>query len=217
MTLLGLALSSIGLWSAFLGGCASSPTKGLDTATASVAETRSQLRAGSEQVDAVLASLRGFLSTEAAADEEAPEPVDLTSAYKTYRSELGRLDKIAQRARARRAAMEARMNDHLVQWEMELNDINNEQARQISAQRRQELEGTLTEVGRMLDTLKDRYEPFMSDLRDIELVMANDLSVGGIRVAEHIINDAIAKAAETKNAIDAAERAMAAAIATFER
>ena len=88
---------------------------------------------------------------------------------------------------------------------------------QISAQRRQELEATLTEVGRMMDTLKDRYEPFMSDLRDIELVLANDLSVGGIRVAEPIINAAIEKAAETRNAVDSAERALASAIAAFER
>ncbi len=198
----------------FLGACSSSPTKSLDTATASVADLRAQLDNGEKQVDAVIESLRGFRPPAA---EEADQPYDLEEAFSRYRSELARLEKAADRARARRAAMRVRMNDHLEKWQTELENISSEQAKQISAQRREQLAAVLEQLAGMLDELKADYQPFLSNLKDIELVLANDLSTGGLAVTEPLIADAATQAAEVKQSIANTEQSLAQAIAAFER
>jgi predicted nuclease with TOPRIM domain len=189
-----------------LGGCASSGPESLDTATASVDETRDQLDKGAQQVDAVMASLQDMRSGD-----------DLKSAFKVYSNELDGLKKAAEKVRSRRAAMKTRMLDHIERWQAELANISNEEARQISQERQQQLTAAMQQLAQAMDELKVQYEPFETNLEDIRLVMANDLSLGGIKVADPIIKQAIIQAAEVKDLIEQVNNSMDSAIAQFRR
>ena len=196
------------------GGCSASGTQRLDTATAGVEQTRSELAVGATRVDAVIAALEAFNPTEAEGEESEP---DLKRAFDKYRSELKRLESTANKVRSRRAAMEARIQDHIDKWGEELQQMTSDRAQSISGQRRSELEAALGKLVAELDELKAAYEPFVSNLRDIELLLANDLSVGGMRAAELMITDARNQAESVRKEIDDANEALAAAISDFER
>lgn len=189
-----------------IGGCQASGPKRLDTATASVDQTREQLEAGADQIDEVMASLDAMRGAQ-----------DMGKAFGRYAKAVDRLETTADRVRARREAMRARMEDHLQKWNEELAGINNQDMRQISSQRHAELTEALQQLGQALDTLKAAYEPLISDLRDIRLVLANDLSVGGLKVAQPAIDEAIKHAAAVRGEITKTNVALDQAVSQFKR
>lgn len=215
-TIMIRALGAAVLGTVLVGGCASTQS-GLDTATAGVADTRSQLMEGKEDVGEVLAALSAFRMQPNAETGEVQVPADLKKAFERYRSALQKLEKAVEQARARRVAMESRIQEHIVKWQAEIEHISSEQARQISAERMARLEEVLLELGDALEGLGDKYEPFISNLKDVELVLANDLSRGGVRAIQPIILDVSGQAAEIEQAIAAVDEKMAATIAEFER
>ena len=194
-TLLSTALAGL-----LLGGCASSQS-GLDTATAGVAETRAQLTEGKEDVSAVLLALQNFRSQETVEGEPAAEPVDLTRALERFGRAVRDLEATAERVGAQRDDMEARLQDHIVAWRAEIENISNEQAREISTQRMARLEEVMGELGEALDDLNAEYQPFLSNLRDIETMLGKDLSRGGIAAIQPIILDVSGQAADIQQAI----------------
>lgn len=199
-------LACLGLFAALpLTGCASR-TQSLDTATAGVADTRAQLTAGADQVDAVMASLKGFTNTP-----------DMAVAFKQYNDEVKEMESVAEKVRARRAAMQTRVQDHVDKWQAELANIQGEQARQISSDRQARFVESLKQLGAAMDALKADYEPFISNLHDIQLVLANDLSVGGLKVAQPLITDAAKQAEEVKASINTANAKLGEAVAEFQR
>lgn len=215
-TLMMRTLGAAVLGTLLVGGCASSPA-GIDTATAGVAETRTQLMEGKEDVGEVLAALGAFRTQTDAETGEAQPPADLKKAFDRYRSALKDLEKSAEKARARRVAMETRIQEHIVKWQAEIENISSEQAREISAQRMARLEEVLHELGDALEGLGDVYEPFIANLRDIELVLANDLSRGGVAAIQPIIRDVSGQASDIQRAIANVDERMASTISEFER
>jgi hypothetical protein len=196
-------------------GCGTSRTDSLDTATAGVGETRDMLATGSEQVDAVVMALQAMMPPRG--DQDGDQPVDLKKAFDQYRKEVNRLEEVADKVRARHAAMEARLEEHITTWEAELANISSDRAREISDRRRAELGEVLVKLGETLEMLKEDYDPFVSILRDIELVLANDLSVGGVAAVEPLMTDAVSEGQEVKESIQRTQEALADAIAEFQR
>jgi len=202
-TALGVVLGATALLSS---ACATSRVGRLDTATASVDQLRTQLTQGSARIDQVNESLRAFGETD-----------DLESEFKEYTRELDRLEKAASQVRSRRAAMQARMADHVEKWQQDLADVQSEEIREVSAARQAQLVSALERLSVALDALKAEYQPYISNLRDIELLLANDLSVGGVAVAGPLIDDAISRGEDVKRTIETADDELDRAIAEFRR
>ena len=198
-----LLVLSVGV---LVAGCTSAGPKRLDTATASVDETRTLLDEGAEQMNTVVASLRTMQSS-----------TDLAASFKAYSKELKELEDISEDVRARRAAMATRMQDHIDEWNQELSEISNPETRQVSAKRQQEFVTAFQRLGSAMDELKADYAPLVSNLRDIELVMANDLSRAGLEIANPIIDEVIKQAEAVHESVRKCNTALADAIATFRR
>lgn len=163
-----VALSTVPVVS--LWGCAS-PTgvQRLDTTNASIADIDSQLDQGGERLDAVLASMEAL---------EASENID--RAFRDFQRAVANLEQTAERVRSRRIALESRAAQHVTKWRAESAKLTSESAQEMSAQRRQEFEAAIANVSAKLADLRAQYDPFVSKLRDLQLVLANDLTRPGI-------------------------------------
>jgi len=197
-TFLALAVFSIALL--LLTGC-NGAGKQIDTATASMSTTRTSLDVGSEQIDRVMESL---------------DALDTTSHLKTgfdrYSKAVDKLDQDAKTARARWASMRARADEYDANWQKEMASIQGVEAREISQKRREAFRNRMAALRDSMESLKAAYQPFVAQLGDIRLILANDLTAGGVRSIASLRAEA-AKSAErlraelvkTRNALAAAE------------
>jgi chromosome segregation ATPase len=151
-------------------GCAS-PTgpQRLDTTNASISDIGAQLEQGGERLDAVLTSMDALDTNE-----------DLDRAFRDFQRAVSNLEQTAERVRSRRIALEARAAEHIAQWRRESAQLTSDSAQEISAQRRQEFERSVATVTAKLADLRAQYDPFVSKLRDLQLVLANDLTRPGV-------------------------------------
>jgi len=204
-----LPLAAAGLL-ALAGGCSSSPTAGLDTATTSIEETGRQIDVGISRMDEVMRVL-------AEMDVDADADVDLAATFKSYRSGIAALEKAAASVRSRRAAMRARTQDHIEAWRAQLAELGSETAREVSAARQAEFEATANNLEASLDELADAYSALVTDLKDIEIVLANDLSRSGVQAARPLIREAIENAAEVRIRAGETNRVLTSARDEFSR
>jgi chromosome segregation ATPase len=166
--LLTAVLSTV-VAASFLGCASPTGAQRLDTTNASISDIGSQLDQGAERLDAVLTSMDALDTNE-----------DLDRAFRDFQRAVSNLEQTAERVRSRRIALEARAAEHIAQWRRESAQLTSDSAQEISAQRRQEFERSVATVTAKLADLRSQYDPFVSKLRDLQLVLANDLTRPGV-------------------------------------
>lgn len=200
-----LALSAV--VTASLWGCAS-PTgaQRLDTTNASIADINARLDEGGNRLDAVLASMDALDTNE-----------NIDRAFRDLQRAISNLEQTAERVRSNRVALESRASQHVAKWRAESAKLSSESAQEISAQRRAEFERSVATVTARLTDLRAQYDPFISQLRDLQLVLANDLTRPGIDRTRPIRAAIAAQSKGLREASDNARLALETAKADFER
>lgn len=188
-------------------GCATtSGVRSLDTATSSMADIESQLDQGEARLNAVLAAMDALETAE-----------DLDRAYRNYERAIRDLEQSAERVRARRIAMESRAADHASRWRTESANLSGATAQEISEQRLQEFEASVNNVSASIAELRGAYDPFISKLKDLRLVLANDLSRPGVDRTRPIRAGITELSTPLRHATDKARLALETARADFAR
>lgn len=192
----------VSLW-----GCAS-PTgaQRLDTTNASISDIGSQLDQGATRLDNLLASIDALESSE-----------NLDRAFRDFERAVDNLEQTAERVRSRRIAMEARAAEHVAQWRTESAQLTSDSAQEISAQRRQEFERSVATVSGKLAELRTQYDPFVSKLKDLRLVLANDLTRPGIELTRPLRASIAEQSKGIREASANARQALDTAQADFAR
>ena len=175
LTAINLALATA---LAVLAGCASSSyekgaatSKALDATAASVADVSTNL-------NGVLAALNNltFKST-----GDLRQQYDaLVSASKTLKSSLDQLD--SQMTSITNAA-DAYMSD----WTNKMSQIQSEELRKRSSERKDEVSGKLGDVEASYDAVKTSLAPFESDLKDIQTYLDVDLTPSGLNTIKDVV------------------------------
>jgi len=192
-TLMPIVLIVLSLASA---GCSSGGEKGMKTSQ-SITSTANHLEDGRMQIDKVTASLNKLSSAQAGQD--------LRPLFKDYSSNVDKLDSIAKQVRKQAEEMRAKGQAYFKDWDAEQAKINNEDIKARSAQRRAEVEQSFARVNADFQTLKDAYQPLMSDLQDIRTALNTDLTPGGVASIKPIANRVANEAIAVKNAIGPVE------------
>jgi hypothetical protein len=94
---------------------------------------------------------------------------------------------------------------YFTEWEAEQAKINSEDIKTRSVQRRAEVEQTFSRINDRSQTLKDAYQPLMSDLKDIRTALNNDLTPGGVAAIKPIVDRVNKEAVAVKVAAGAVE------------
>jgi len=157
------------------------------------------LTQASTQIDATLKSMNS-LSTASGAD--------VTNKYKEFSSNLKKLQSMAEKAKSRSAQATAQREEYLKQWQASQSQIQNESLKAASQARRDELMPKIEAIKTSLGSAKDAFGPFMQDLKDLNLYLANNLNPQGIAGASELMTKSTEAGGTVKTSIQAGQAAI---------
>jgi hypothetical protein len=170
-------------------GCATANYhKGADTA-ATMSKSSDMIAKGSTQIDASLVSLNDLVSN--------PQP-DLRKQFNTFGSAVDALDATAKDVASENEAMKAQGAAYFNEWDREIATIQNEDIRNRSETRRSEVAARFVRISEQYDETRNAFLPYMSDLRDVQKFLSNDLTSGGLTAIKDVAAKATTDAAPVK-------------------
>jgi hypothetical protein len=180
---------------ALLSGCASSSGyKQADKTGAGIAEFREEIVNGKKAIDATMKSL-GEIATTANTDPR--------KAFGQYSKDVSNLESAAAKIRKRGQTMQEQGQAYFTQWEKQLAEVNNPEIRNLAAQRRAKLQETFDSVRKYTEPLKDQFDPWMSDLKDLQKYLSNDLTIAGVDAAKGLFSKTTNEGLEVQKSMDA--------------
>jgi len=168
----------------FTGGCT---TTGMDRSvktSASMQEVDHEIRKMLVQIDATAASLDAVVS---------PGQSKLKKSFDNYTDNLADLDKEGKKVIKRTEELKANSKEYFAEWEKQGEAYTNPQIRELSEERRTKLAGLYAQVPVASAGIKGTYLAYLTDLKEIQLYLSNDLTPKGIEaitpVAEKSVQD----------------------------
>jgi chromosome segregation ATPase len=192
-----------------LAGCASgnSSIKRSVRATTGLDQTRAELTRVIEQITATMDSLTAMQN--ATGDLKAP--------FQNFVRETNRLSSDIDRARARFRDMRDRAEVYIAEWQAEVEGIQNEEIRAISAERSAQAQKDWEHVEEAARLAGEPVDPFMQRLTDIQTALANDLTAAGVEAMHNQITEANTEAARIKRRVGALQAEIDALIVKWQR
>lgn len=169
-------------------GCTSPARQRSERAVASLENTREELSRGTTEIDEVLVTL----------DRLEARPADLKPAYSTFRSQVrsleGRADAVGRRVRD----MRVRSSEYSTKWQSQNDSISNPDLRATAEERAERVRSRYDQIDSRAQEVRAAYDPFITELRDLETFLSNDLTYAGVNAAKPVFDAARSRAAELK-------------------
>lgn len=169
---------------AFLSGCA---TTGMDRSVKtsnSIQDVDKEIRKLIAQIDVTGTSLDALVS---------PANPDLKKSFNTYTDDLANLDSEGKRVIKRMDEMKSKSTAYFAEWEKQGDAFTNSEIRELSEQRQIKLAELYAQVPAANAGIKGAYHDYLTDLKEIQLYLSNDLTPKGIEgiapVAKKTIQD----------------------------
>ena len=189
------AISQLALAAALttLVGCASSNYEKGAATSVSITDAANKIAAGKVKIDAVLTSMNDLVNTSQG---------DLVPKYKKFSSSVDDLQSAAEDVRDRVADMREKGSDYFKAWDEQLAQIKNEDIKAQSAERRNAVQKEFTDIKKSYTEAQMSFKPFMSNVKDIQTALGNDLTMGGVASVKGAADTANKHGAELNTAVD---------------
>jgi len=175
-----------------IAGCKSSNYEKGSAAGAGLQASADRISQGSAKIDATLASLNDLVNN----------PGDLVTQFKKYSSSVSGLESSAKDVQSKVAAMRAKGNDYFKSWDQQTAQIQNEDIKNRSAARKEEMMKKFTDIKMSYTQASESFKPFMQDLKDIQTALATDLTPGGVTAIKGAADKANKDAVPLKDSIN---------------
>ncbi len=164
-----------------------------ETAITSLKDTRMELTDASKQVDMTLAAIDGL---------QAPN-ADLTKQYGNYKTQVAKLEDQGLSASNRAAAMRGRAAEYQEKWRDELAMVKDPTLKAAAEERAAKVRDRFANIQARSQESREAYQPFLQQLKEIQIYLGNDLTAGGVKGAAPAFTKAKASGEETKKRIAA--------------
>lgn len=164
---------------AFLGGCV---TTGMDRSVKtsnSMQEVDKDIREMIVQSDVTAKSLDSLV--------KAGQP-DLKKTFDTYSDNLATLDSRGKRVLKHVEEMKLRSKEYFTEWEKQGDAYINPQIRELSEERRKKLAEMYAQVHTAGGGIKNAYLAYLTDLKEIQTYLSNDLTPKGVEAIAPVAN-----------------------------
>jgi hypothetical protein len=151
-------------------------------------ETRAGLSRVRSQIDRTLTSLGDLMNA---------SPERLRPTFSKYTNDVDKLRADAVQTKKRFQSMKTKRNDYLVAWRKEQGQVNDPELRELGDARRSEVRANLDRVVESLTVANETFDPFLSNLGDVQKVFGNDLTPEG---QSRVVNTAVVQGANEKGA-----------------
>jgi hypothetical protein len=169
-----------------LTGCATTgrdrATTGKDRATKttnSMQTVEGDYKQASEQIDATSASLEDLIK---------PGQADMKKAYDVYAKNVGKMEKLGKQLDMHTENMSARGNEYFAEWE---SSYTNPEIRELSERRRIEMREEYAKIPEASIGVKGALKSYLTDIREIQRYLSNDLTSQGIETITPIAQRAV--------------------------
>ena len=148
------------------------PPANASSALASLQSLRGDLSSGQSRLFAMAEVLR---------EATAPQDLPLVPWFERYRSQKESVRELAVSLREGHAALQEAERVYIATWERDLAAIGDPELRQQSVDRRAALRDRFGRLGNDLDNTKQRFQPLLQRLSDLEVYLKNDLTATGVQ------------------------------------
>jgi hypothetical protein len=149
-----------------------------DKVGASIAEFRDEIVNIKKEADGAVAALDKIGATAA---------TDPRKAFKEYDKAVPRVEDAAKKAKKRADDMKARGQAYFEEWRKEMESVSNPEIRKLAEERKAKLQSTFDSIKTFMEPARDEFNTWLSDLKDLQNYLSNDLTVGGIDAAKGLL------------------------------
>lgn len=156
---------------ALLSGCA---TTGMDRSmdtSKSIKHVDTEIREMMVQIDVTAASLDSLVTAGKA---------DPKKSFESYSKNVVKFEKEGKQVIKRLDEMKKDSRVYFEEWEKEGDSFKNTEIRQLSEERRSKLAGIYSQVPASAAGVKGSYNAYLTDLKEIQKYLSNDLTPSGI-------------------------------------
>ena len=147
----------------------------------SIKDTHVETSRTDAQLKATLAAINGLTKQKKG---------DLRPAYNTYCAEVARTGLAADWTRTRVKWMGSDGRKYFQDWQTTVNSIANESLRKKSQKRLDAVQASYNKVETSLQLAGEKFQPFLSDLADIQKALASDVTPGGVKAMKSTVKSA---------------------------
>jgi chromosome segregation ATPase len=191
VTLIALVAGALTL---LTGAATAAGYKNADKTGEGIAECRDEIVKGKQAVDATMKAL---------SDIAATATTDPRKAFKDYTKKVEELESTAAKVRKRAQKMQQEGQEYFKQWEKDLATVKNPEIRNLAAQRKAKLEETFASIRKYSDPLKAQFDPWMSNLKDLQKYLSQDLTISGVDAAKSLFSQTQQAGLEVQKSMDA--------------
>lgn len=168
--------------SSILLSCSSTGMQRSEKATTTMQIVENDINAVVVQLDATGSSLEELTKS---------SQVDVKKAYDLYSDNVSKLEKLHKQIIHHADEMNSRGNDYFEEWQKEGDKYKNAHIQELSDMRRNELSGIYNKIAENSVGVRDAGKAYISDLKEIETYLSNDLTSNGIKALSPISQKAV--------------------------
>ena len=191
-TLIVVALSTPA--SGLLQGCKTSGYQQADKTGEGIANFRQEVLNGKKAIDDTMTSLDAVA---------ASATTDPRAAFEKYSKSVANLESTSNKIKKRAEDMRGQGKAYFDQWEQQLAQVKNPEIQQLAKDRKAKLQETFDNIKTVAEPLKTQFDPWMSDLKDLQTYLANDLTITGIDAAKPLFAKAQTGGTSVQKSMDA--------------
>jgi Protein of unknown function (DUF2959) len=154
---------------------------GQEKLQAKIAETSQEVGRSRDQLQTTMDVLSALTSQKGG---------DLKPAFEKFQAEVAKTKKVAEATRATSTDMQKQSASYFGEWEKEIAGVSNAKLRKKAEKRMAAVKENYTDAIKSLDSAAGQFGPFLSDLADIEKILTNDLTAGGIKSIKGTVSSA---------------------------
>jgi hypothetical protein len=152
---------------------------------------------GQAQIDKTLQSMNALKGQD-----------DLVDKYKTFSKEVDNLDKLGEKAKGNAEKAASIRDQYIADVQKSQEAIQNPQLKAAADARRAELQPKIEAIKGALGSARDTFTPFMQDLKDLKVFLANQLNAAGISASADLMAKCDAAGQKVKGDLDKASVAV---------
>ena len=99
--------------------------------------------------------------------------------------------------------MKAKGDAYFKQWQQQMATVQNPEIRKTAEEQKAKMQAAFDNIQKYTDPLKAKFDPWLSDLRDLRTYLNNDLTVSGIDAARGLFEKTQSEGTEIQKAMDA--------------
>ncbi len=190
ITIVTTALATAALFT----GCATPGYQQADKTGAGIAQFREEVAKAKLAVDDTVKSLGEVAVT------ANTNPRD---AFKQFTKSLANLESTSAKAKKRAADVKAEGQAYFSNWEKQLAQLKNPEIRNLAAQQKVKLQAAFDSIRTVSAPLKAQFDPWLSDLQDLQKYLSNDLTISGVAAAKGMFAKTQTEGFEVQKSMDA--------------